>query len=149
MIELRPCTLEQANSFVYAHHRHSGPKHIARFAIAAMQAGELVGVVIVGNPVARGLQDGVTAEALRVCVVDGAQKGTPSRLLRAAWRAWAAMGGARMITYTLEHEGGASLRGAGFRLVGTVPGRSWSCPSRLRKPRPIEKHAKQRYEVRA
>jgi hypothetical protein len=147
MIVLRPCTLAQAIKFVAYHHRHSEPPVGGKFAIAALEGDTLTGVVIVGRPMARGYDDGVTAEAIRVCVLDGAQKGTPSRLLRAAWRAWAAMGGTRMITYTLASESGSSLRGAGFKLIGCVPARAWDTPTRRRSPRQIEQHDKVRWEV--
>lgn len=147
MIELRPITIRQATGFVAAYHRHSGPPRGARFCIAAMEEGRLIGIVMVGRPMARGLDDGLTAEAIRVCTLDDAPKGTPSKLLRAAWRAWAAMGGHRLVTYTLERESGASLRGAGFRLVGMVPARSWHTPARARKSRPIELEAKRRWEL--
>jgi hypothetical protein len=38
----------------------------------------------------------------------------------------------RVVTYTLATEAGSSLRGAGFRVVGHVKGRSWNTPSRPR-----------------
>jgi hypothetical protein len=42
------------------------------------------------------------------------------------------MGYARLITYTLPSEGGASLRGAGWRQVAQTKGGSWDTPSRRR-----------------
>lgn len=42
------------------------------------------------------------------------------------------MGYLRLITYTLPSEGGASLRGAGFRLLGETGGGQWSRRSRPR-----------------
>lgn len=42
------------------------------------------------------------------------------------------MGYRRLITYTLPEEGGASLRAAGFRLVGEAGGGSWSRKGRPR-----------------
>jgi hypothetical protein len=136
MIEARPCELAEANAFVASFHRHNKPTVGHRFSIGAEVAGELVGVCIVGRPVARLLQDGRTAEVLRCCVRDGSPKGTCSFLYAAAWRAWRAMGGRRLITYTLQTEGGASMRGAGWRLVAerapndpkrwqSRPGREW------------------------
>ena len=62
--------------------------------------------------------DGWTAEVLRVCTIEAAPKGARSMLYQACWRAWRAMGGQRLITYTLQTESGASLRGAGWRVVG-------------------------------
>lgn len=88
------------------------------------------GVAIVGRPVARGADDGWTAEVTRCCT-DGARNAC-SMLYAAAWRAVRALGYRKLITYTLAAEGGGSLRAAGFRVVGEVAGRSWSCPSRPR-----------------
>jgi len=132
-----PISIAEANAFVLSFHRHNKPTQGGRFAIGASHAGSLVGVAIVGNPVARKLFDGVTAEVRRVCVTESAPKGACSFLYSRCWRAWAAMGGQRLITYTLQSEPGASLRGAGFRVVGqspiwkegtgwtTRPGREW------------------------
>ena len=53
-------------------------------------------------------------------------------LYRASWRAARAMGYRRLITYTLPQEGGASLRGAGMRLLGEAGGGNWNTPSRPR-----------------
>ena len=55
-----------------------------------------------------------------------------SKLCGAAWRAVRALGYKRLITYTLPEEGGASLRGAGFSLVGLAGGGSWSRTDRPR-----------------
>jgi hypothetical protein len=148
-IQLRPITLREARAFVAEHHRHVKGLQGGRFAIAALVADDLVGVVIVGRPVARMLSDGVTAEITRCCVLPSAPLGTPSRLMRAAWRAWSAMGGQRLVTYTLEREPGASLRGAGFALVGCTPAAAWSRDKRRREPRAIELENKRRWEVAA
>ena len=80
--------------------------------------GALFGVAIVGNPLSATYMDGRTAEVLRVCVLEDAPKGCCSMLYAACWRAWRAMGGQRLITYTLMTESGASLRGAGWKIVG-------------------------------
>ena len=56
-------TIKDANRFVRLHHRHSKPVTGALWATAAEEAGEIVGVGIVGRPVARKLQDGRIAEA--------------------------------------------------------------------------------------
>ena len=120
MTKLRaiPMNLSEANEFVKNFHRHNKPVVGHRFCIGVSDGSELWGVVIVGRPVSRFVQaEGYTAEVLRCCVRDGGPKGCCSFLYGAAWRAWRAMGGERLITYTLQSEGGASLRGAGWRLV--------------------------------
>jgi hypothetical protein len=43
------------------------------------------------------------------------------------------MGYKRLITHTLPHEGGTSLRATGFTLIGEAGGGSWSRPSRQRE----------------
>lgn len=117
-----PISISEANEFVANFHRHNKPVQGAKFAIGASDGGNLVGVAIVGRPVARRLDDGATAEVTRCCVLDDAPKGAPSFLYSRCWRIWAAMGGDRLITYTLQSESGASLRGAGWKIVGQTPG---------------------------
>ena len=115
-----PTTLRKANDFVACHHRHTGrtARNGGKFAISLACDGILKGVAIVGNPLSATLMDGFTAEVLRVCVLPDVRLGACSQLYGACWRAWKAMGGRRMITYTLEDESGASLKGAGWRVVG-------------------------------
>lgn len=55
-----------------------------------------------------------------------------SMLYGAAWRATKAMGYRKLITYTLPEEGGASLRAAGWRLIGEAGGGKRSRKERLR-----------------
>jgi hypothetical protein len=130
-----PVTLREANAFVERHHRHSRPARGHKFSIGAAVGGRLVGVAIAGRPVARGRDDGLTIEVLRVCVREGAPRNACSLLYGACWRAARAMGYRRAITYTLRSESGASLRGAGFGVIGEVPARSWNTPSRPRVDR--------------
>jgi hypothetical protein len=59
-------------------------------------------------------------------------------LYQAAWRAAKAMGYKRLITYTLPQEGGASLRGAGWKLIGERGGGNWNCKSRPRIDTAVE-----------
>lgn len=121
---LIPITLRKANDFVSAHHRHNGrtARNGGKWACGLGYDGELVGCAIVGNPLSASFMDGWTAEVLRVCVIEKSPKGACSQLYQACWRAWRAMGGRRLITYTLQTESGASLRGAGWRIVGqTTP----------------------------
>jgi L-amino acid N-acyltransferase YncA len=115
---------------VAKHHRHHQPPQGGIFAVAVSDGEKVRGVAIVGRPVARMASDGWTAEVTRVCT-DGARNAC-SMLYRAAWRACRAMGYRKLITYTLAQEGGASLRGAGFQLVGQAGGGSWSRRARPR-----------------
>jgi len=125
-----PITQREAFAFVERMHRHHKPPRGSIIQLAVAKAGEVVGVAIVGRPVARGLQDGWTAEVNRVAT-DGSRNAC-SMLYGAAWRAVRALGYRRLVTYTLPEEGGASLRGAGFTLIGQAGGGSWSCKNRPR-----------------
>ncbi|WP_186065946.1 XF1762 family protein [Burkholderia gladioli] len=135
-----PISLDEANAFVATHHRHHRPAVGHKFSIAvvdplsldsfAAQEPCVCGVVIVGRPVARGNDDGLTLEVTRCCT-DGTRNAC-SALYGAAWRAARALGYRRLITYTLPAEGGASLRGAGWRLVGARGGGNWNTPARPR-----------------
>lgn len=65
-LRIIPVTLEVANAFVRRLHRHNKPVVGAKFCVG-VQAEQLVGVAIVGRPVAPKLDDGLTAEITRVC----------------------------------------------------------------------------------
>lgn len=134
-LSLRPITLRAANAFVREHHRHHKDVRGHVFSLSCVDASNVVhGVAIAGRPVARMLQDGVTAEVTRLCT-----DGTPnacSFLCGAARRAAKALGYTRLITYTLATEPGVSLRAAGWVCEGIVRGGTWSRPSRQR----IDKH---------
>lgn len=130
-LRVAPSTVKAASAYVREHHRHHRPPTGGLFAVSIVDdAGQLRGVAIVGRPVARMLADGATAEVIRVAT-DGVVNGC-SMLLGACRRAAQALGYRRLITYTLASEPGASLRGAGWHLVGEAGGGSWSRPSRAR-----------------
>lgn len=134
-LRLVPLTLREANAFVARHHRHSRPTVGHKFSVGAAFGRRLIGVVIAGRPVARHRDDGRTLEVLRLCVIDGAPRNACSLLYGACSRAGRALGYERLVTYTLASETGASLKAAGFRVIGTVPRKSWSAPSRPRSDR--------------
>lgn len=133
-LKVVPIELAEANAFVTKHHRHHRAVVGHRFSLGAAADGKIVGVAIVGRPVARGNQDGWTVEVNRVAT-DG-EANCCSFLYGAARKAAFALGYTRIITYTLPEEGGASLRGAGFKLLGERGGGSWTTPSRPR----VDKH---------
>ncbi len=130
-MRLRPVSLDDANAFIVTHHRHHGRVVGHKWSVGIERDGELVGVAVVGRPVARRLDDGTTLEVTRCCVLEGVQNGC-SMLYGAAWRAAKAMGYARLVTYTLKDELGVSLAAAGWKCMYETPGGSWSCPSRPR-----------------
>lgn len=132
-MEIVPLGRDAANAYIRANHRHHGPVVGYKFAIGLESAGELVGVAVVGRPVARMLDDGRTAEVTRLCT-----DGTPnacSALYAAAWRAAKAMGYRRMVTYILAAEAGTSLRASGWRRAAESAGGTWDRPSRARNDR--------------
>ncbi len=100
------------------------------FSIGASLDEQIVGVVIVGRPVSRHRDDGLTAEVTRLCT-DGTRNAC-SFLYGASAKAAFALGFKRIGTYILSSEPGTSLTGAGWRLIGERGGGSWSVPSRPR-----------------
>ena len=136
MIYAVPMTISEAKEFVTNFHRHNKAPQSGLFAVGASDGEKLVGVAIVGRPVARLLDDGKTIEVTRCCVVDDAPKGCCSFLYARCWQAGKALGWHKLITYTLQEESGASLRGAGWKIVAELkannaggwqnrPGREW------------------------
>ena len=67
MLKLVPVSLKEANTFVAEHHRHHKPVTGHKFSLGCTQEGQLVGVAIVGRPVSRYLDDGMTLEVNRLC----------------------------------------------------------------------------------
>jgi hypothetical protein len=141
-----PVELAEANAFVRAHHRHHGAVVGHKFSLGISDGEAIRGVAIIGRPVARHLDDGITLEVTRVAT-DGT-KNVASMLYGAARRATFALGYRRLVTYTLPSESGASLRAAGYNCIGEAGGGSWSVPSRPR----VDKHplqVKLRWELTA
>lgn len=133
-LELQPIEFDEACEFVRLHHRHHEPPRGWKFGIAVNDGANVCGVVMVGRPVARRMQDGYTLEVTRLCTDD--TKNAASMLYSAAWRAARAMGYRRLVTFTLIDEPGTSLKAAGWKIVGQTDGRSWNVPSRPR----VDKH---------
>ncbi len=127
MLTIVPMTLAEANEFVRRYHRHHKPVPGCKFCIGVSDGEKIVGVAIVGRPVARYLDDGWTLEVNRTCT-DGT-KNANSMLYAAAWRATRAMGYRKLITYTLPEESGASLRAAGWKCIGQAGGGTWNRPN--------------------
>jgi hypothetical protein len=130
-LDVVPVRWRDAAAFVDTWHRHHRRPAGHVFSVGVALDGVLVGVAIVGRPVARHFDDGHTLEVNRT-----ATDGTPnanSMLYATAWRAAKALGYRRLVTYTQANETGASLRAAGWRVVAERPPRAgWTCPSRPR-----------------
>ena len=130
-MELVNLSIRDACAFVTLHHRHHRRPQGAKFAIGVHHDGKLVGVAIIGRPVARLFDDGKTAELTRLCT-DGT-KNACSFLYSRAKRASQALGFIRLVTYTLPSESGSSLKAAGFTLKGNAGGGSWNRSNRNRE----------------
>ena len=124
MLALTPISLREANAFVERNHRHHKGVTGHKFSIGCTRDGELVGVAIMGRPVSRYLDDGLTLEVNRLCTT-GAENAC-SMLYGAAARAARAMGYRKIITYTLDTEPGTSLRAAGWQCAGPADGERWT-----------------------
>lgn len=130
MLIITPINLDEANAYVSQNHRHHKPVVGCKFAIACSDAEKVCGVAIVGRPVSRHADDGWTLEVNRCCT-DGTRNAC-SILYGAAWRVTKNLGYRKLITYTLPEEGGASLRAAGWKLIGERGGGNWNTKSRPR-----------------
>lgn len=130
MLTIIPMALDEANAFVERYHRHHKPVPGAKFCIGVSLEGSVVGVAIVGRPIARMLDDGWTLEVNRTCT-----DGTPnanSALYGACRRAAWALGYKKLITYTLPSESGISLVAAGWKCLGKAGGGTWNREARPR-----------------
>jgi hypothetical protein len=141
--ELRPITQKDAFAFVAEHHRHHDVPVGALWQHGAHDDdGRLCGVAVVGRPVSRNLDDGLTMEVTRLCTLG--TENASSMLYGAARRAAVTKGYRRGLTYILDSEyqkidpvtgkriGGKSLEASGWRYLGPTTGGSWSRPSRRR-----------------
>lgn len=141
-VELRPVTRDVAFGFIKQHHRHHNvPTGGLWWHGAHDSEGNLVGVAIVGRPVARALDDGLTMEVTRLCTTG--EPNACSVLYAACRRVAIDKGYRRGLTYILDTENGASLRASGWAHLWTTNGGSWDTPSRPRTDKaPIcPKHA--------
>lgn len=123
-LEIRPCDFQTAQYFVAEHHRHNKPPVGHKFSISCYDGDRLCGVVMVGRPVGRYFDNGLTLEVNRCCT-DGTRNAC-SMLYGAAWRAAKALGYKRLVTYTRASEPGGSLRAAGFHCDGSAGGTHWT-----------------------
>lgn len=135
-LDIRSIPQADAKAFVLDHHEHCNPPVGWRFGAGIWNANTLIGVVMVGRPVARALDHRRVVEANRVCV----RRDTPaplrwnacSQLYGWAARTAASRGFEKIITYTLETEEGTSLRAAGWTCEGPAGGGSWDRRRRRR-----------------
>jgi hypothetical protein len=129
-LEWRAITLREAKEFIALHHRHNAPPQGWKFGFGAYVDGRLVGVVTVGRPVSRNLDNGDVLEVTRCCT-DGTPNAASFLYARACKEAYK-RGATAIITYTHDGEPGSSLRACNWRPVYESEGGSWTCQSRPR-----------------
>lgn len=121
-LHTEPVPFAQAKAYVARYHRHNEPPVGHVFSVGCYYDGVLVGVAIVGRPVARALDKGDTLEVTRVCT-----QGHPdacSKLYAACQQRARLRGYRKLITYTLQSEKASSVRGANFVLAQAQAGGS-------------------------
>ncbi len=138
MIEIVPIKQDEAKAFITQFHRHHKPPTGSIFQIACAKEGKIIGVVMVGRPISRHLDNGWCLEVNRLAT-DGT-KNACSMLYSAAWRVAKNLGYKKLITYILKSENGASLKASNWREVGARGGGSWDANTRPR----VDKHPLQK-----
>lgn len=138
-LRLRQIEHKGVRGFIDRHHAHCGVSVTWRFHNAVFNGPTLIGVAVVGNPVAPALMGRDILEVNRLCV----RRDTPPAL---GWNAasmlygWCAReaerrGWKKIITYTRADEPGTSLVAAGWTWETTVRGRGWHSARRSRSNR--------------
>ena len=130
--QVLPIIQRAAQNFIGQHHRHNKPPRGDLFRCSLWCDQELVGVLMVGRPLARMLQDGLTCEVIRLCVLDGHANACSMLYARAA-RVARELGYNKIITYTLITEQGGSLRASGWTRENVSDGGQWSRDGRPRQ----------------
>jgi hypothetical protein len=133
---LRPINRVDARRFIKSHHAHCATPVTWRFQTSISNGSTLMGVVVVGNPVAPGLNGRGIVEVNRLCVrrnTAAALRWNATSMLH-GWRGRQAarQGWRKIITWTRLDEPGTSLRASGWSPEARVPGRGWHINRRAR-----------------
>ena len=135
-LDVRPVSFSTMRAFVGRFHRHCAPPVTWRFGAAIFNGWSRIGVLSVGNPVAAAYVNRGWVEVNRLCV-------RPDLAPQLTWNACSQFYGyaareaerrgfCKIITYTRQDEGGASLRAVGWECEGAAGGRSWNSKGRRR-----------------
>lgn len=144
-MNIKPISLRNANEFVTSYHRHNKAVTGHKWSLGLYENNILIGVGIVGRPIARMLDNGQTLEILRVCT--NGKKNANSYLYGRIARIARLMGYERLITYTLKEESGASLRAIGAKPQKELQAQIWDRPNRRRKNQDVYSYRKIRWEL--
>jgi len=137
-LHIVPIKQDEAKAYINQNHRHHKAPVGSIFQVAAAKDDKIVGVAMVGRPVARKLDNGWTLEVNRLCT-DGT-KNACSMLYSACWRVAKNLGYKKLITYILSEETGASLKASNWKCIGEAGGGSWNSKTRPR----VDKHPMQK-----
>lgn len=140
-LEIGEISLAKAKAFVLEHHRHCNPPAGWRFGAGIRNGAEIIGVVMVGRPVARMLDPKGVLEVNRLCLSTNIAEGLAWNACSMAY-GWAAREARRrsypkIVTYTRADEPGTSLIAAGWVVESRTKGRHWSSPSRVREKKGV------------
>lgn len=122
-MKIVPLTLSEVNTFIEQNHRHHKRVQGHRFSLGLIDDSGLIGVCVVGRPVARNTDWKTVAEVTRLCT-DGS-KNACSKLYATSAAIARLMGFQAIQTFILETESGVSLKASGWSLVGESPGGQW------------------------
>ncbi len=126
----------QTRAFIARHHAHCAPPVMWRFDAAIYNGNTMLGLAIVGNPVAPGLMLRGILEVNRLCLrrdlPDALRWNAASMLYGWCAREARRRGWRKIITYTRADEPGTSLRAAGWAPEAKVRGRGWHGGRRAR-----------------
>ena len=125
-----------AKRFIAKHHAHCRMPVTWRFHTGVYNGRTLLGVAVVGNPVAPGLNGRDIVEVNRLCIrrdtAAALRWNAASMLYGWCAREAARQGWRKIITYTRVDEPGTSLRAAGWNQEASVRGRGWHSARRAR-----------------
>ncbi len=138
-LRIAEVSFRTARAFVGRFHAHCGPPRGWRFGASIWNGPVLMGVVTVGNPVARAYNGRGIVEVNRLCIRRDVNPmlrwNCCSMLYGHSAREAERRGFTRIITYTCDDEEGASLRAAGWVCEGRAGGRGWHGSGRRRSNR--------------
>jgi hypothetical protein len=138
-LRLKPVPADTVRRFIARHHAHCGAPVIWRFHQGVFNGATLIGVAVVGNPVAPAFMGRGIVEVTRLCIrrdMAAALRWSAASMLY-GWCAREAQkrGWKKIITYTRADESGKSVEAAGWGRESPVRGRGWHSARRPRSNR--------------